>query len=165
MKIIHGIPKGRRALPTKWVYKVKTHPDGTIERYKARLVVKGFSQKPGVDFDKTFSPVVRLATIRALLGVAANENLKLQQFDVTTAFLNGEVSEEIYIKQPEGCSDGTDQVCRLKRSLYGLKQAPRCWNTCISQFLISVDFKQSEADPCLYIRKRQNSKVIVGVIC
>lgn len=147
------LPKGRKPLPCKWIYKVKMNPDGTIERYKARLVVKGFSQKPGTDYDKTFSPVVRLSTIRALLGLAAQENMVLQQFDVSTAFLNGSVREDIYMVQPEGFSDGTKRVCKLKRSLYGLKQAPLCWNTCISEYLIETGFKQSVHDPCLYIKK------------
>lgn len=145
-------PKNRKPLSCKWVYKIKKNPDGTIERYKARLVVKGFSQKPGIDYQKTFSPVARLSTIRAVLGIAAQENLALQQFDVSTAFLNGDVKEQIFVKQPEGFSDGTKRVCELKRSLYGLKQAPLCWNVCISEYLVSSGFKQSTKDPCLYLR-------------
>lgn len=157
------LPKNRKALPCKWVFKVKTNPDGSVERYKARLVVKGFSQKPGVDYDKTFSPVVRLTTVRTLLAVAVKEKLSLCQFDVSTAFLNGNVEEEIYMKQPDGYSDGTNRVCRLKRSLYGLKQAPRCWNTSIHEFLVSSNFTQSTSDPCLYIRENGKSKVLIAL--
>lgn len=147
------LPKGRKPLPCKWVYKLKTNPDGSIERYKARLVVKGFSQKQGIDYDKTFSPVVRLSTVRAILGLAAHENYVLQQFDVSTAFLNGTVQEEIFMAQPDGYQDGTNRVCKLKRSLYGLKQAPLCWNTCISNYLLETGFERSIHDPCLYIKK------------
>lgn len=157
------LPKGRKALKNKWVYKIKTNPDGTIKRYKARLVIKGFSQTPGVDYDKTFSPVARLSTIRALLATAVKQNLRLLQFDVTTAFLNGKVEEQIFMDQPEGFNDGTDRVCLLKRSLYGLKQAPRCWNTCINDFLLQSGFKQSEADPCLYTRVRGTKKVHIAL--
>lgn len=157
------LPKGRKALPSKWVYKIKMNPDGTVERYKARLVIKGFSQTPGVDYDKTFSPVARLNTIRALLATSVKQNLRLLQFDVTTAFLNGKVEEQIFMKQPEGYNDGTDRVCLLKRSLYGLKQAPRCWNICINDFLLQSGFKQSEADPCLYTRVRGTKKVHIAL--
>lgn len=158
-----ALPKGRKALSNKWIYKIKRNPDGTIERYKARLVIKGFSQREGIDYDKTFSPVARLTTIRAILGIAANENLNLQQFDVTTAFLNGTVEEEIYMVPPNGLRVPKGKVCRLLRSLYGLKQAPRCWNDCIHKFLIDAKFQRSEADPCLYVRIKGNSKVIVGL--
>lgn len=157
------LPSGRKALPCKWVYKVKLNPDGSVERYKARMVIKGYSQQPGVDYDKTFSPVVRLSTIRTLLAVAVHENLKLHQFDVTTAFLYGSVQEELYMKQPEGFQDGTKRVCKLKQSLYGLKQAPRCWNTCIAEYLQKIGFQQSEADPCLYTRIKGKAKVFVGL--
>lgn len=157
------LPKGRKALPCKWVFKLKMNPDGSVERYKARMVIKGYSQIPGVDYDRTFSPVVRLSTVRSLLAAATRENLKLTQFDVTTAFLNGEVKEELYMKQPEGYRDGTKRVCKLKRSLYGLKQAPRCWNHCIAEFLLKTGFKQSEADPCLFVRTKGQSKVAIAL--
>lgn len=113
---------------------------------KRNQYFKGFTQTEGVDYDKTFSPVARLSAIRALLGVAANEGLTLHQCDVSTAFLNGKVVEEIHKRQPEGSNDGTKTVCKLNRSLYGLKQAPRCWNTYIDDFLIKSDFKRSEDD-------------------
>lgn len=158
-----NLPDGRKALPCKWIYKLKTNPDGSIDKFKARLVLKGYSQQKGIDYDKTFSPVARLTTIRAIIAIAAKENLNLRQFDVATAFLNGSVEEEIYMKQPEGFHDGTKQVCKLNRSLYGLKQAPRCWNSCIADFLRTTGFQQSEADPCLYIRIKGKSKVLIGL--
>ncbi|GAB0089493.1 secreted RxLR effector protein 161-like [Sergentomyia squamirostris] len=155
------LPEGKKALPCKWVYKMKTNPDGSVERYKARLVVKGFNQKQGVDYNDTFSPVAKLGTVRALLSVAANENLHLKQFDVSTAFLYGDLDEDIYMKQPEGYNDGTDRVCKLKRSLYGLKQAPRCWNQRFGKFLENRGFQTSIADPCMYFRVRNGKKLIL----
>jgi len=102
---LQNLPPGRKAIPCKWVYKVKTNADGSIERYKARLVIKGFSQKKGVDYDQTFSPVARNATIRTLLSAAAREKLYLMQFDVSTAFLYGDLDKEIFMEQPVGFSE------------------------------------------------------------
>jgi hypothetical protein len=106
-------------------------------------MVKGCAQKKGIGYDQTFSPVVRNTTIRTLLSVAASEKMHLMQFDVSTAFMYGNLQEEIYMKQPEGFSDGTAKVCKLNKSLYGLKQAPRRWNTRPRTFLKKLGFKQS----------------------
>lgn len=157
------LPKGKKPIGCRWVYKVKTTSDGSIERHKARLVVKGFSQKPGVDYDQTFSPVAKMATIRSLLSVAASENMSLMQFDVSTAFLYGELDENIFMRQPEGFEDGTNRVCHLKRSLYGLKQAPRCWNKRFAEYLLKLGFKRSDSDPCLFIQ-RKNSELLLLVL-
>ena len=121
------LPKGRKALANKWVYRLK-HEENSVEpRYKARLVVKGYAQKEGIDFNEIFSPVVKLTSIRVVLGLVVIMNLELQQLDVKTAFLHGDLDEEIYMQQPEGYEiQGKENlVCRLKKSLYGLKQAPR----------------------------------------
>jgi hypothetical protein len=154
------LPEGAKVIPCKWVYKVKVHADGSVDKFKARLVAKGFNQRLGVDYTQTFSPVVKLTTIRSVLSIVASERLHLVQFDVSTAFLYGELDEVVYIKQPDGYSDNTDRVCRLLKSFYGLKQAPRCWNRCFGNFLIKVGFKVSDADPCLYIRN-QNGKMLI----
>lgn len=155
------LPKGCRALPCKWVYRVKTNPDGTVDKFKARLVIKGFNQRAGIDYSETFSPVAKMGTIRALLSLAASKGMHLSQFDVSTAFLYGELEEDIFMKQPDGFEDGTDRVCKLKRSLYGLKQAPRCWNKRFGRYLLQLGFRASAADPCFYIRENNGKKLLL----
>ena len=112
----------------KWVYRIKNEHDGS-KRYKARLVVKGFQQKEGIDFIEIFSPVMKMSTIRLVLGMVAAENLHLEQLDVKTAFLHGNLEEDLYMIQPEGfiVQGQENLVCKLRKSLYGLKQAPRQW--------------------------------------
>ncbi|RDX70843.1 hypothetical protein CR513_49870, partial [Mucuna pruriens] len=119
------LPKGRKAIGCKWVYKIKRDGNDQVERYRARLVLKGYAQKEGIDFNEIFSPVVRMTTIRIVLAMCAVFDLHLEQLDVKTAFLHGELEEEIYMLQPEGFKTQENLVCRLTKSLYGLKQAPR----------------------------------------
>ena len=157
------LPPGHKAIDNKWVYRTKQSNSGSGDRYKARLVAKGYSQRAGIDYDETFSPVARFDTVRSVLSVAATENMHLAQFDVKTAFLYGKLEEEIYMKQPEGFSDGTDRVCKLKRSLYGLKQSPRCWNKRFVDYLSTLGFVMSDADPCLYVRKSGECKIIIAL--
>ena len=158
---LQDLPKGSKALPAKWVYKVKTNADGSVDKFKARLVIKGFKQKYGIDYDQTFSPVAKMSTIRALISITATENLYLSQFDVSTAFLYGDLEETIYMNQPQGFEDGSKKICRLKKSLYGLKQAPRCWNSRIGNYLEKIGFKASTADACLYIREQNGQKLLL----
>lgn len=136
--------------------------DNGNSRFKARLVAKGYVQKPDINYNETYSPVARHDTVRTLLAVAASRQMKLKQFDVNTAFLYEILQEEVYLEQPEGFNNGTDQVCRLKKSLYGLKQAPRCWNKRFMQFNIKrVGLKISTADPCLFYRNRGKKSLYV----
>ena len=155
-----SLPPGRKAIPNKWVYKIKTNADGSVDKFKARLVIKGFNQKRGVDYDQTFSPVARMSTIRTLLSVVANVGMKLTQIDVSTAFLYGDLDETIYMQQAEGYGDKSGRVCCLKKSLYGLKQASRCWNKKITELLLRLGFKQSKADPCLFVRQKDGKTMI-----
>jgi len=144
-------PKGIKILKNRWVLRQKTTEKGEV-RFKARLVAKGYVQKQGIDYEETLSSVARYDTIRALLAVAAAENLELAQFDIKTAFLNGTLEENVYMEQPEGFEDSTERVCLLRKSLYGLKQAPRCWNERFKKFMKKAGFKNSDADPCLFYR-------------
>ena len=147
------LPKDRKAVGSKWVFKLKVGPDGQVERHKARLVAQGFAQKQGLDYDETFSPVVRLESLRTVITLAVQNGMKMHQRDVTTAFLNGELQEEVYMKQPEGfAAEGQeDLVCKLKRSIYGLKQSPRCWNSALDHKLKQMGFVQAKGDPYLYM--------------
>lgn len=129
------LPAGREAIKCKWVHKKKMSTNGTIERYKARLVAKGYTQKFGIDHTETFSPVVRLDTIRIILAIVAKEDLEMAHLDIKTAFLHGDLEESIYMQQPEGFESNDKKVCKLKKAIYGLKQASRNWNLCFTQFL------------------------------
>eukprot|EP00253_Pinus_taeda_P001525 PITA_01525 len=130
------LPAGKTTLKNKWVYRLKEE-DGGKQRYKARLVVKRFAQKKGIDFDEIFSPVVKMTSIRTILSLVAAEDLHLEQLDVKTPFLHGDLEEEIYMQQPQGYEvKGKEKlVCRLKKSLYGLKQAPRQWYLKFDKFM------------------------------
>ncbi|GKV05988.1 hypothetical protein SLEP1_g17933 [Rubroshorea leprosula] len=146
------LPKGLKAIGCHWIYKLKKGLEGNIERYTARLVIKGYAQKPGMDFDEVFSPIVRLTTIRVVLTLAASLDLKLEQLDVKAAFLHGDLNEEIYMIQPEGFVEENNRslVCWLNKLLYDLKQAPRCWYKRFDSFIVSLGFRRCEADHCAY---------------
>nr|GFB86050.1 reverse transcriptase [Tanacetum cinerariifolium] len=121
------LPKGQKAIGVKWVYKAKKNAKGEVEKYKSRLVAKGYKQKHGIDYEEVFAPVARLETIRMIIAIAAQHKWKIHQMDVKSAFLNGFLEEEVYVEQPEGyfAKGQEDKVLRLKKALYGLKQAPR----------------------------------------
>lgn len=154
------LPIGRRAIGSKWVFKNKVDENGEIIRRKARLVAQGFSQKFGIDYDEVFAPVARSTTLRMLLSVAGERNYSVRHFDITTAFLNGNLNEEIYMKQPPGFSTG-DKVYRLKKSLYGLKQAARVWNQTLHEALTTNGCDQNETDKCLYVKKEDGKVMFI----
>ena len=159
------LPTNRKAIGCKWVFRVKYGDRGQVERFKGRLVAKGYSQKPGVDYDETFSPVVRFSSIRTLLSFAVQKGMIVHQMDVVTAFLNGELAEEIYMEQPEGYVElgKEDMVCKLKKSIYGLKQSPRCWNRAFREVMKSLKFQQSHADPCIFIKRSEESDNLIVI--
>lgn len=161
------VPKPRDVKPIscKWVYKLKRRPDGSIERYKARLVARGFSQQYGLDYDETFSPVAKLTTVRVLLALASNKDWNLWQMDVKNAFLHGELDREIYMNQPIGFQnqDYPEYVCKLRKALYGLKQAPRAWYGKIAEFLTQSGYSVTPADSSLFVKANGGKLAIVLV--
>jgi hypothetical protein len=143
------IPAGKRALRGKWVFKIKRGAHGEIIRYKARWVVRGFEQKEGIDYHETYASVVKPMTYKALFAIAAALDLDLEQMDVKTAFLYGDIDEEIYVEQPTGLGLDT-RICKLNKALYGLKQSPRIWFQTLATFLISLGFQPITADPGVF---------------
>lgn len=156
-------PSDKNIIDNKWVFKIKHKSDGNVERYKARLVARGFSQTKGVDYNEVFSPVAKFPSLRFILSWAAKESFIIRQFDVKTAFLHGDLKEEIYMVQPEGYDDGTEKVCKLKKSIYGLKQASRCWNEKFVECLRSMSFKQSTADKCIFANEDRTMMICLYV--
>ena len=151
--LVDHIPS-QKIVGHKWVFKKKTDMDGKVHTYKARLVAKGYTQTHGVDYDETFSPVAMLKSIRILIAIAAFHDYEIWQMDVKTAFLNGKLSEDVYMTQPEGFvqSEHPNRVCKLQKSIYGLKQASRSWNICFDEKIKEFGFLRSEDEPCVYVR-------------
>ena len=148
------LPPGAKPVGCKWLYKRKLDADGNVATYKARLVAKGYTQRPGIDFEDTFSPVAMPKSIRILLAIAAYHDYEIWQMDVKTAFLNGNIKEEIYMEQPMGfiSSGSADKVCRLNRSIYGLKQASRSWNIRFDEAIKGYGFIKNTYEPCVYTK-------------
>ena len=147
------LPKDQKVVGSKWAFKQKVGANGSVERYKARLVAQGFSQKFGFDYNETFCPVVHFESIRTVIALAVQNDLKLYQLDVATAFLNCELDEETFMKQPEGFAvKGQEHLVRgLNRSIYSLKQSPCCWNSLLDSHLNKMGFTQTNSDACLYV--------------
>jgi hypothetical protein len=144
-------PEGVKLILMKWVYKVKRDAQGNVERYKSRLVAKGFLQKQGVDFKELYAPMSKHTTLKALLAIVAQQYLELHQLDVKTTFLNGELEEEIYMQHPQGYEQGgPNTLCRLLRALYGLQQVPRAWHRCLKKVLEDLEFVASSVDAALF---------------
>jgi hypothetical protein len=156
------LPEGVKPIGCKWIFKTKRDSQGNIERYKARLVAKGFTQKEGIDYKETFSPVSSKDSFRIIMALVAHFDLELHQMDVKTAFLNGDIEEDIYMIQPENfvLGDSKSMVCKLKRSIYGLKQASRQWYHKFHQIIISFGFEANVVDDCVY-HKFSGSKFVL----
>ena len=157
-------PEGRQVVGGRWVYAVKTNPNGD-ERHKARYVAKGYSQVANIDYQETFAPTARMSSVRMLMQLAVQNDMITHQMDVKTAYLNAPIDREIYIEQPQGFQqqgkNGERLVCKLKKSLYGLKQSGRNWNSMLHNYLLSQNFAQSLADPCVYSQTRDKGKIIL----
>ncbi|KAJ4790458.1 reverse transcriptase [Rhynchospora pubera] len=148
------LPKDHKPIGVKWVYKKKLNAQGEVERYKTRLVVKGYKQKAGIDYEEVFAPVARMETICLLISLAAQNKWNIYQMDVKSAFFNGVLEEEVYIDQPPGyIKEGQEEkVLKLKKALYGLKQAPRAWNTRIDTYFKKHGFVQCSYEHALYVK-------------
>nr|CAN83069.1 hypothetical protein VITISV_008960 [Vitis vinifera] len=159
------LSKGVKSIGCKWIFKTKRDLKGNIVRYKARLVAKGFTQKEGIDYKETFSPVSSKDSFRIIMTLIAHYDLELHQMDVKTAFLNGNIDETIYMVQPKNfeSNDSKQLVCRLKRSIYGLKQASRQWYRKFDKVITSFGFKENVVDQCIYL-KFSGSKFIILVL-
>ena len=145
-------PVGKLVVVSRWIYNVKQVANGSVEKYKAIFVARGFSRVEGIDYEETFALVARYSSIRSILALSTQMGWQIHQMDVNTAFLNGVIEEEVYIEQPK-CFltfDSESHVCRLKRALYGLKQAPCAWYTRITNYFTRLGFTKSEADTNLY---------------
>nr|AOG75316.1 reverse transcriptase [Mirabilis jalapa]AOW44035.1 reverse transcriptase [Mirabilis jalapa]AOW44037.1 reverse transcriptase [Mirabilis jalapa] len=153
-------PIGANIISGKWIFRHKIGPDGTLDRYKARWVVRGFNQQAGIDYDETFSPVVKPTTVRTVLCLAVSHSWQVHQLDVKNAFLHGTLTETVYCTQPPGFVDKRfpDSVCRLNKALYGLKQAPRSWFQCFAAYATSLGFRRCKSDSSLFVY-RQGSKL------
>lgn len=154
------LPEDKRIIPCKWVYKMKIDANGEVVRYKARLVIKGFRQRKGTEYNEVFAPVVRHTSIRYLFALAVKENLYIDQMDAVTAFLQGDIDAEIYMNQPPGYEHG-QEVCRLNKSIYGLKQASRQWNLKLTSVLRELGLKSTSVDPCIYYRNDNGSIIFI----
>ncbi|GJX57410.1 zinc finger, CCHC-type containing protein, partial [Tanacetum coccineum] len=167
--VLSDLPPGCKPLGCKWIFKNKMKVDGTIDKFKAQLVIQGFRQKEGIDYFDTYAPVARISTIRLLIALAATHNLVIHQMDVKTAFLNGNLEEEIYMKQPEGfvMPGNEHKVCMLIKSLYGLKQAPKQWHHKFDEVVLSNGFVLNQSDKCVYCKFDESdmgeTDVILGI--
>lgn len=159
------LPIGRKSIGCKWIFKFKYNADGSVERYKARVVAKGYAQNKGIDYNETFAVVAKMTSICTLLALAAVEGLQVHQMDVKTAFLNGDLEEEIYMDQPEGYAlKGQESlVCKLSKTLYGLKQSPRAWYKKIDDYFATQGLKRSHADPNIYVLRTSNGFIIIAL--
>ena len=159
------LPPGRKAIGNKWVFVRKRDERGDVVKHKARLVIQGFSQKPGIDYSEqgTFAPVMRFDTLRTLLAIAAVRDWDIVQLHVKGAYLNGKVKEEIFMRQPTGYDDGTTRVCHLLRNLYGLKQAGNVWNEDFNKTMEELGYTRLRTDYCAYIRRLEDDISILIV--
>lgn len=162
--ILTELPLDKKLVGCKWIYKIKRKSDGSNERFKARLVAKGYTQLEGVDYNETFSLVVKLTSVWLVLALAATKHWHLHQLDVNNVFLHGDLIEDVYMKVPPGFTTANyELVCKFQKSLYGLKQANRQWNAKLTAALISLGLHQSSSDYSLFV-KNQNSHISILLV-
>jgi hypothetical protein len=152
-------PFGQKVIPVHWIFSVKVDSDGNVTRFKARLVAQGCRQVPGIDVDEVFAPTSSFGARRALLAVAAAKGLEIHQVDIKTAFLNGELEEDVYVTQPPGFENGDPSVvCKLRKALYGLKQSPRAWHKTLNEKLSSMGYTVCKSDAGVYVKTLPNGE-------
>lgn len=156
-------PVGENMISSKWVFRIKFNSRGELERFKARLVARGFSQRFGIDFEETYSPVLKLTSLRFLAALAAQWRRRLRQGDVPNAYVKANLDRPILMTPPEGTPDSSEIAWLLVKSLYGLKQSGLLWNKEINKFLLELGFKRSKLDPCLYSCRRNGNLVVLGL--
>lgn len=161
------LPKGKRAIGSRWVFKIKRNADGSIERYKGRIVAKGYAQREGIDYTETFAPTARFGALRTVIALAAIEDMELESVDISTAFLNGEIDAEVFMTKPEGVEipgfEGPEWVLQLLKGLYGIKQGPRLWSKKLHTALAEIGFRRLECDHSVFVYEREGVRVVVPV--
>jgi hypothetical protein len=161
------LPRGKRAIGSRWVFKIKRNADGSIERYKGRIVAKGYAQREGIDYTETFAPTARFGALRTVIALAAIEVMELESVDISTAFLNGEIDAEVFMRKPEGVEmpgfEGPDWVLQLLKGLYGIKQGPRLWSQKLHTALSEIGFHRLECDHSVFVYERDGVKIVVPV--
>jgi len=160
------LPLGKRPVGCKWIFTIKHNADGSVNRFEARLVAKGFTQSYGIDYQETFAPVAKLNTIRVLLSLASNLDWPLYQLDVKNAFLNGDLEEEVYMEIPPGFDTPatTNKVCKLKKSLYGLKQSPRAWFDKFTKAVKKFGYDQCQTDHTMFVKHSSTGKKAILIV-
>ncbi|CAN1753617.1 Retrovirus-related Pol polyprotein from transposon TNT 1-94 [Linum perenne] len=163
---IETLPTGKKTVDCKWIFAIKYRADGKVDRFKARLVARGFTQSYGIDYQETFAPVAKLNTIRVLLSLAVNNDWNLHQLDIKNAFLNGDLTEEVYMEIPAGVETklGENKVCRLRKALYGLKQSPRAWFERFARAIKSYDYHQCQTDHTMFIKHGAARKITILIV-
>lgn len=156
-------PRNKKVLSNRWVFKTKSNQKGEVEKFKARLVVRGHTQREGVDYEETFAPVSRYETIRTLLAASVDEEMYIHQMDVVSAYVQGELSDEVYMEQPEMYvqKDEESKVCKLLKPLYGLKQSGREWYNTFDKHVTNNGGERTMADPCMYVFGKGDDRVIL----
>ena len=157
------LPPDCKAITRKWVFCIKRDHNGKIVKYKARLIEKGFSQIPGIDFVETFAPVMRLETFRLLMALATKLDLLIHVVDVVGAYLNGTLQETIYMAQPPDYDDGTGQISLLIKALYGLRQAGQAWNNELNQSFLELEYTRLFSDQCVYICHQEHDLILAAI--
>ena len=159
------LPPGAKPIGLKWIFKIKRNADGSINKYKSRLVAKGYIQRHGIDFEEVFAPVARIETVRFIIALAASRGWEIHHLDVKTAFLNGDLKEVVFVSQPEGfeVKGQEHKVYKLHKALYGLRQAPRAWNEKLNKVLENLNFNRCSKEPSLYCKQQKDRILLVAV--